>query len=92
MEVYTISGSDVELLGDPLTPQQATCTKKVAPMVIAGAGVRILSVPVALFGTYKLFKKSPTAGVVGLVASVAMWLAGTRLVHAAEAAYERCLK
>lgn len=91
MEIYTISGSDVELLGPP-TAAETACAKQVAPMVIAGAGVRVLSVPVALFGTYKLFKKSPAAGVVGLVAGVAMWLAGTRLVNAAGAAYQRCLK
>jgi hypothetical protein len=91
MEVYTISGPDVELLGS-LTPQQATCAKQSAPVVIAGVGARVLSVPVALFGTYKLFKKSPAAGVTGLLVGVAMWLAGTRLVNAAEAAYERCLK
>jgi hypothetical protein len=91
MEVYTISGPDVELLGPP-TAAETACAKRVAPVVIAGAGVRVLSVPVALFGTYKLFKKSPAAGVTGLIAAVAMWFAGTRLVNAAGVAYERCLK
>lgn len=91
MEIYTISGPDVELLGPP-TGTETACAKQVAPMVVAGAGVRVLSVPVALFGTYKLFKKSPAAGVTGLIAAVAMWYAGTRIVSAAGAAYERCLK
>lgn len=91
MEVYTISGPDVELLGPP-TAAETACAKQVAPLFIAGAGAQLVSAPVVLFGTYKLFKKSPAAGVTGLVAGLALFFAGRRIVQAAAAGYERCVK
>ena len=91
MEVYTISGSDVELLGPP-TPQETACAKQAAPLFIAGAGAQLASAPIVLFGTYKLFKKSPAAGVTGLIAGFAMFFAGRRIAQAAAAAYGRCIK
>jgi len=91
MEVYTISGSDVELLGPPSAAETA-CAKRSAPLFIAGAGAQLASAPIVLFGTYKLFKNSTAAGVTGLIAGLAMFFAGRRIVQAAAATYEQCVK
>lgn len=91
MEVYTISGPDDSLYGPPTAAEQA-CAKQSAPLFIAGAGAQLVSAPVVLFGTYKLFKNSTAAGLTGLVAGLALFFAGRRIVQAAAATYERCLK
>ena len=91
MEVYTISGPDVELLGPP-TAEQTACAKRAAPLFVAGAGAQFLGAPITLFGTYKLFKKSPAAGVTGLIAGVALFLAGRRLVKTSATMYEGCMR
>jgi len=91
MEVYTISGPDDQMLGPP-TAAETACAKQSAPLFVSGAGAQLLSAPVVLFGTYKLFKNSTAAGVTGLIAGVALFFTGRRLVQAAAATYERCLK
>lgn len=91
MEVYTISGHDDSMYGPP-TAAQTACAKQSAPLFIAGAGTQLLSAPVALFGTYKLFKNSTAAGLTGLIAGIALFFTGRRLVQAAAATYERCVK
>ncbi len=91
MEVYTISGSDVEFLGPP-TAAETACAKQSAPLFIAGAGAQLVSAPVLLFGTYKLFKKSPAAGVTGLIAGAALFFAGRRIAAAAARMYGECVK
>lgn len=81
----------MQLLGE-VSAVDAACAKPVAPLVVAGAVARIGSVPIALFGTYKLFKKSPAAGVVGLLTGAVLWFSGGRLLSAAEAGFEACRK
>ncbi|MBV8722454.1 MAG: hypothetical protein JO277_09905 [Candidatus Eremiobacteraeota bacterium] len=89
MEIYTISGPDVQLLAPP-SAQDTACAQQVKSLVIAGGVARVGAVPVALFGAYKGFKKSGAAAAVSLIASVALWLAGGRLARAAAAGFQKC--
>lgn len=90
MEVFTISGPDVQLLGDAAVDQ--ACARKVAPLVIAGSAGRIGAVGAGLFGTYKLFKKGWAPGVVSLVVGGVLWFASGRLLATSVARFDACRK
>lgn len=90
MEIFTISGAEYTppYLGDAATDQM--CAQKVKSLVIAGGVARVGAVPVALFGTYKLFKTNWAAGVVSLIGAAILWGAGGRLVTAAALGFQQC--
>jgi len=90
-EIYTLSGP-MDEFGAAVTPLDQTCARNVAPSVILGAGARIGSVGVGLFGTYKLLKGKGAAGVVGLLGAGVLWFAGGALMKAAAAEFEDCRK
>jgi hypothetical protein len=89
MEIFTISGPEVQLLGPP-SAQDAACAQQVKSIVIAGGVARVGAVPIALFGAYKGFKKNGAAAAVSLIAAAAFWFAGGRLMVAAAQGFQKC--
>ncbi|OHD23751.1 MAG: hypothetical protein A2Y38_23555 [Spirochaetes bacterium GWB1_59_5] len=91
MEIFTISGADYE---SPASLQDAAtdemCAQKVKSLVIAGGVARVGAVPVALFGTYKMFKAHWAAGVVSLIGASILWAGGGSLVRAAAQGFQQC--
>lgn len=88
-EIYTLSGPDV---GTSLTDKEMMCAEDVRGLVITGAATGLSSVPVALFGTYKLLKGRSAAGIVSLLSAGALYFGGRALMTAAARSFEACRK
>lgn len=89
MEIYTISGPEVQFMAPP-TAQDTACAKQVAPLAIAGVAAHIGAVPVAAYGIYKGFKKNGAAAALSGVAALAIWFAGSRLISASLVSFQKC--
>jgi hypothetical protein len=88
-EIYTLSGSS---FGAAPTETDFACADEARPLVVTGAVTGLSSVPVALFGTYKLLKGRSAAGIVSLLGAGALYFAGRQLMTAAARSFEACRK
>jgi hypothetical protein len=86
-EIYTLSGSS---FGAPPTETEIECAEKTRPLLVTGAVTGLSSVPVALFGTYKLLRGRSAAGIVGLLSAGALYFAGRQLMGAAARSFQAC--
>ena len=89
-EIYTLSGSDY--LGAAPSTTDIECAEQARPLLVTGAVTGLSSVPVALFGTYKLLKGRGAAGIVSLLGAGALYFAGRQLMSAAGRSFEACRK
>jgi hypothetical protein len=93
-EVFTLSGPDVSApfyLGLP-PPIDVECAQKVKTTLVIGAATTVSSIPVALFGAYKLMKGRGAAGITALLATGALWFIGRSLVVSSAKAFDTCRK
>lgn len=91
-EVFTISGAEPYELGALPSAQEVQCAKRVKPLLVTGAVMRVGAVPVGLFGTYKLFKAHWAAGITALLGTGVLWFVGGSAMVAAANQFEQCRK
>lgn len=93
-EVFTLSGADVAApfyLGAP-PAIDVECAQKVKTALVIGAVTTVSSVPVGLFGVYKLMKGNGAVGVTSLLATGALFFVGRMLMASAAKGFEVCRK
>ncbi len=86
-EIYTLSGTS---FGAPPSATDVQCAQQARPLFLTGSVTGLSSVPVALFGTYKLLKGRGAAGIVSLLGAGALYFAGQQLMAAAARSFQAC--
>lgn len=95
-EIFTISGtgdpSDLGYFGDaaPVPLKTQECAEQVKVPFIAGGVAMLGSVPVGLFGVYKLAKKSGAVGITALAGAAVLFWGGRALFAGAAKRFENC--
>jgi hypothetical protein len=94
-EIYTISGSEMDTIdgfGDfgATADAEKACAQQVKVPFFAGTAAQLTAVPVGLFGTYKMLKKQPAAGIVAVLGAAILWFAGNRVMASSVRQFDAC--